>query len=77
MMKVGTTANLSRVSAAWREQQSLSVQSFIPLFNLIVIRPICYREWSLLCHSIEAFFFPPVPHPFYMTVPSMQKYDLF
>lgn len=57
MMKVGNIANLSRVSAAWREQQSLSVQSFIPLFNLIVIRPICYREWSLLCHSIVAFFF--------------------
>lgn len=32
---------------------------FIPIFffNLIVIRPMCDSEWSLLCHSILAFCF--------------------
>lgn len=39
-------------------------------FTLIVIRPVCDSEWSLSCHSTLAFCF-------YITVPSMQKYDLF
>lgn len=28
-----------------------------PFLNLIVIRPTCDSEWSLLCHSILAFCF--------------------
>lgn len=31
--------------------------SLYPFFNLIVIRPMCDSEWSLLCHSILTFCF--------------------
>ena len=54
MMKVGTIANLS-------PQHGVSSRVFLygalSFFNLIVIRPMCDSEWSLLCHSILAFCF--------------------
>ncbi len=42
-------------SMEW-EAEYFSMELY-PFFNLIVTRPMCDSEWSLLCHSILAFCF--------------------